>query len=120
MTYKRKPDGTFAKGNPGGPGRPPRATESEYMRILMDACPPDVFREIVERAIADAKAGDATARTWLASYLVGKPSAAAGAPKPARVLAEEVKGIDPVEVEAEALFNARLMNSIFPLDTEST
>ena len=57
---------------------------------------------------------------WLASYLVGKPSAAAGAPKPARVLAEEVKGIDPVEVEAEALFNARLMNSIFPLDTEST
>ena len=70
MTDKRNSDGTFAKGNAGGPGRPPRATESEYLRVLMGACPLDTFREIVERAVTDAKAGDAQARAWLATYLV--------------------------------------------------
>jgi len=108
MTDKRNSDGTFAKGNAGGPGRPPRATESEYLRVLMGACPLDTFREIVERAVADAKAGDAQARAWLATYLVGKPSAAGGAPKPTRVLAEEIAGIDPVQTEADNLASDQL------------
>jgi len=103
MTDKRNSDGTFAKGNAGGPGRPPRATESEYLRVLMGACSLDTFREIVERAVTDAKAGDAQARVWLATYLVGKPSSAGGAPKPTRVLAEEAAGIDPVQAEADNL-----------------
>lgn len=50
-----------------------RATGRTYLAALSEACPPETWREIVERAIEDAKAGDAKARDWLASYLVGRP-----------------------------------------------
>lgn len=112
MTDKRNSDGTFAKGNAGGPGRPPRATESEYLRVMMGACSLDTFREVVERAVTDAKAGDAQARAFLASYLVGKPSSAGGAPKPTRVLAEEAAGIDPVDAEADNLASDNFMSGL--------
>lgn len=97
----RNSDGTFAPGNPGGPGRPSRATERDYLKTVLDACPPEAWAEIVERAVADAKAGDGQARAWLASYLVGKPSQNHTAPRPSRVYAEEAAGVDPVEDEAE-------------------
>jgi len=69
--------GRFAPGNSGGPGRPRRATERAYLAVISEACPQDAWREIVARAVADAKAGDAKARDWLAAYLVGRPEAAA-------------------------------------------
>lgn len=68
----RKPNGQFAKGNPGGPGRPSRVVEADYLRALSDACDMDSWREICEKAVADAKAGDAKARVWLAKYLCGE------------------------------------------------
>lgn len=70
--------GRFAVGNPGGPGRPRRATEREYLAILAKGCGVAAWRAIVARAVADAKAGDATAREWLAAYLVGRPENVAG------------------------------------------
>jgi hypothetical protein len=39
---------------------------------LTEACPPETWRGIVERAVTDAKDGDATARAWLAKYLFGE------------------------------------------------
>ena len=102
-TNTRQPDGTFAPGNPGGPGRPPRATEREYLKVVLDACPPDTWAEIVARAVADAKAGDGQARAWLASYLVGKPSPNHTALRPSRLLAQEAAGSDPVAEEAARL-----------------
>ena len=96
----RNPNGTFAEGNPGGPGRPARATERQYMAAVMAACDLDTWQAIVERAVADAKNGDGTARAWLASYLVGKPSSEHTAPRPSRVLAAELAGIDEVAEEA--------------------
>ena len=65
---ERNPDGTFAEGNGGGPGRPARATERQYMAVVMAACDLDTWQAIVERAVTDAKNGDSTARAWLASY----------------------------------------------------
>lgn len=65
--------GTFAAGNPGGPGRPTRITELAYLRILMEACTPEKFREIVESTISAAKDGDAKARDWIGNYLLGSP-----------------------------------------------
>jgi hypothetical protein len=65
--------GQFAPSNPGGPGRPRRATERDYLAALSEACPPGVWREIIERAVIDAKDGDAKAREWLARYLIGGP-----------------------------------------------
>lgn len=103
----RNTDGTFAPGNSGGPGRPPRATEREYLKAVLDACPPDTWAEIVARAVADAKAGDGQARAWLASYLVGKPSANHTAARPSRMYAEEDAGVDPVEAEAADIARVR-------------
>ncbi len=99
----RNPNGTFAEGNPGGPGRPSRATERQYMAVVMAACDLDTWQAIVERAVADAKNGDSTARAWLASYLLGKPSPNLSAPRPTRVLAAELAGVDEVADEAASI-----------------
>ena len=109
----RNSDGTFAPGNPGGPGRPSRATERDYLKAVLDACPPETWAEIVERAVADAKAGDGQARAWLASYLVGKPSATHTAPRPSRVYAEEVAGVDPVADEVDVIADSRRFDALF-------
>jgi hypothetical protein len=76
---ERETNGRFKDGNPGGPGRPRRAIEREYLAALSDAISPDDWREVVARAVADAKKGDPVARTWLAKYVLGEtpPSLAA-------------------------------------------
>jgi hypothetical protein len=90
--------GQFATGNPGGPGRPRRAVESEYLAIVGDSCPASVWREIVESAVADARTGDATARAWLSSHLIGKPHGIA--PTLHSVALDEVNDIDPLATDA--------------------
>ena len=70
-TDVRDDRGRFAAGNPGGPGRPRRTIEREYMAALGEAVALDDWREVVARAVADAKAGDQGARNWLAKYLLG-------------------------------------------------
>ena len=67
-----RPDGRFARGNPGGPGRPRRETERQYLAALRDGVPLDEWRRVVARALRDAKAGDAKAREWLSKYLIGE------------------------------------------------
>jgi len=75
-TDGRYDNGRFALGNPGGPGRPRRAIQSEYLATLGDAVSLDDWSEIVTRAVSDAKAGDSTARVWLTKHLLGdKPPA---------------------------------------------
>lgn len=66
---ERGTDGKFLPGNPGGPGRPPRLVERDYLLALSDACPLDRWQHIVEKAIRQAEGGDAQARAWLAKYL---------------------------------------------------
>ena len=66
--------GRFAPGNAGGPGRPRRAIEREYLAVLGEAVTLDDWRQIVNQAVADAKDGDAAARTWLGKYLLGDKS----------------------------------------------
>lgn len=63
--------GRFAPGNPGGPGRPRRAVEADYLRALTDRLTPDAWGAIVDTAIDDARAGDAKAREWLTRYVLG-------------------------------------------------
>jgi hypothetical protein len=72
MTDSRNPNGTFAPGHPGGPGRPRRAVEAHYLTAISEACPPDTWKQIVDRAVKDALDGNSSAREWLAKYLVGK------------------------------------------------
>jgi hypothetical protein len=44
--------------------------------------------------VAAAKTGDASARAWLAQYLVGKPGATA--PAPLTVIVQQLSGRDPL------------------------
>jgi hypothetical protein len=94
-----------------------RRTESEYMRELLDAVPLEEWREIVVATVAAAKAGDASARAWLAQYLVGKPGATA--PAPLTVVVQQLSGFDPV---AEELVKPELERTLFPTfhSSEST
>jgi hypothetical protein len=64
--------GRFAAGNRFGRGRPPRPREVTYLRKLVDTVSLRDWQAIAERAVEDAKAGDAAARTWLSLYLLGK------------------------------------------------
>ncbi len=72
ITHGREENGRFAQGNAGGPGRPRRAIERDYLAVLGDAVSIDDWREVVERAVVDAKAGDAKARDWLTKHLLGE------------------------------------------------
>ena len=64
--------GRFAPGNPGGPGRPRRAVERDYLAALSEAVTLADWRDIVKAAVLAAKQGDSKARDWLARYLLGE------------------------------------------------
>lgn len=83
--------GRFTSGNPGGPGRPRRETERDYLRVLVSACPLDRWERIIAKAVDDAEAGDAKARDWLTRHLIG-----ADPPGLTRLAAEDALGVDPV------------------------
>ena len=86
-----------------------RRTEADYMGILLDAVPLEEWREVVGATVAAAKAGDATARAWLAQYLVGKPGATA--PAPLTVIVQQLSGRDPL---AERLAKPHIDRAKFP------
>ncbi len=96
----RGPGGRFAQGNEGGPGRPKRVVELHYLRAISDACPLDVWRDIVTKAVDLAKTGDPQARAWLSKYLCGDSSLKASLPVPsmADVLAQGFDGYDPLDM----------------------
>lgn len=72
-TNGRDTRGRFAVGNAGGPGRPPRQTEAEYLTIMQGVCTAERWRVIIGKAVEQAEGGDRHAREWLAGYLVGRP-----------------------------------------------
>jgi hypothetical protein len=74
MSPDRDANGRFALGNPGGPGRPRRVVEADYLAALSEAVPLEKWHEIVETAVDQAVSGDAKAREWIGSYLAGKPT----------------------------------------------
>ena len=63
--------GRFAHGNAGGPGRPARAIERDYMAALCDEISLSDWREIVRKAVAAAKDGNAQARNWITRHVLG-------------------------------------------------
>jgi len=65
----------FQPGQSGNPrGRLPRAKEDKYLQSLTREMKLSDWRDIVRRAISDAKRGDAKARQWLSDYGIGKPA----------------------------------------------
>ena len=98
---KRDKNGQFAQGNSGGPGRPRRAIEREYLAVVGDKVTLEDWGKVVSRALDDAKNGDPRARDWLAKYVIGAE------PQSLRTLAvDELQGATP-DVEIEELIAAR-------------
>jgi hypothetical protein len=71
-TGKDAATGRFFPGHAGGPGRPRREVERQYLAALRDCVPITEWRKVVARALKDAKDGAAKAREWLVNYLMGK------------------------------------------------
>lgn len=63
--------GRFAQGNKGGPGRPKRHVEIEYMTTMLSVCSLQEWEEVVRQAVKLAKEGDHKAREWLTSHVLG-------------------------------------------------
>jgi hypothetical protein len=72
MRADRDDHGRYLPGHPGGPGRPRRAVEQEYLAVLADAVPLQQWKKIVQRAVKDAAAGDPRARRWIGEHLLGR------------------------------------------------
>jgi len=70
---QRDEKGQFVKGGKGGPGRPKKKREERYYQIALSAVSFKEWRKIIKKAAEQAARGDATARRFLADYLVGKP-----------------------------------------------
>ena len=67
----RDGNGRFTAGNSGGPGRPTRRKEEEYLAALTDAVTIADWKKIVTKARDDAMEGDHQARQWLSRLLIG-------------------------------------------------
>ena len=118
-TAIRNPQGRFQPGTKGGPGRPPRATEENYLLALVDACPLETWTEIVQKAVTDAREGDDRSRAWLASYLLGSPKGSA--PSPSTALVGRLLGTDKVlESAARILAKPELDREMWPVLTADT
>jgi hypothetical protein len=72
---KRNEDGTFPKGVSGNPtGRPKRTEHAERLySILQTELTAERWRDIVLKAVDQAKKGDKAARKWLSDYGIGTP-----------------------------------------------
>ena len=73
MTRDEK--GRFPKGVSGNPkGRAPKERELEYSTALASCVSLADWKEIIGKAVTDAKRGDSVARKFLADYLIGPPT----------------------------------------------
>ena len=70
---ERDERGRFAKGNGGGPGRPKKTREEQYLDILLSVVTPKEWEHVCAVALSRARAGDGKAREWLGNYIIGKP-----------------------------------------------
>lgn len=70
---ERDENGKFVKGNPGGPGRPKKEREMKFYDLTLSTVTFDDWKEIIKKAVIQAKRGDGVARKWLADYIMGPP-----------------------------------------------
>ena len=63
--------GRFEPGTGGGPGRPSKSKEIDYWRVCKTQVTLEDWAAIIDRAVADARKGSATARAWLSKLMVG-------------------------------------------------
>ena len=65
--------GTFAAGNPGGPGRPPKSVEAEYQAAVRRAVKPAALAAVLRALVTKGRKGDVQAAKLVLAYTVGSP-----------------------------------------------
>jgi hypothetical protein len=87
----RDSNGRFSVGNVGGPGRKTREIEREYLATMETIVSGEAWQAIVQRATQDAIGGDAKARSFIASYLLGQPVTRTEEPEQGDRVAEAIE-----------------------------
>jgi hypothetical protein len=64
--------GRFGKGNPGGPGRPKRSIEQQYLDAAIGVVSITAWKAIIRKAVKQAKQGDFRGREWLGNLMMGR------------------------------------------------
>lgn len=72
MSSARRPNGQFAKGNPGGPGNPHAAQVAALRSALLEAVTPADIAQVVASLVTQAKAGDIAAAQVLFDRCFGR------------------------------------------------
>lgn len=65
--------GQFAKGNPGGPGRPPKTREDKYLDEFRKTVSIASIGRVTKKLLEMAESGDLKAMDLLLKYAIGKP-----------------------------------------------
>src|SRR5258708_19242827 len=97
----RDKGGRFAPGsNPNPKGRPKREVEAEYLDATIAAVSKDDWQKVVGAMLNFAKSGNVQAATWLANYIVGRPTEhiAITAEEPDRYVLELPRGSDSADL----------------------
>jgi len=68
----RDPRGRFVKGCSGNP-KGAAINQFRYLKKMGAAVTASDWRAVIDKALEQAKRGDARAREWLSEYLMGKP-----------------------------------------------
>jgi len=101
---ERDASGRFVAGQSGNPdGRAPKKREERFLEITLSTVTFEDWKEIVQKAVKQAKTGNAVARKWLSDYIIGPPTQKA-----------EISGVDggPVQIEDVNETRQRLLESI--------
>jgi hypothetical protein len=111
----RAANGTFAKGNKGGPGNPFARKVAKLRSVLLDAVDPECLKRIASKLIELAElCGDLAAMKLLFSYCLGQPGLAVSPdeldldewrladskPTKSAVLRAMLDSVDPAEAAA--------------------
>lgn len=116
MDKGREQNGRFAVGNPGGPGRPRRAVENDYLATMSEIVGLDTWKRIVEKAVSKAEHGDAKSREWLSRYLLGNEPGSL-----LEIAATEFRGLDresEIRQEAEKQVELEALATKFRLTSQ--
>lgn len=70
----RRPDGKFAPGNRAGRGNPHAKRAQKLRSAVLSAVKPNDIKEVIEKLVELAKAGDTTAIKILLEKVIGKQS----------------------------------------------
>lgn len=97
---ERTKDGKFADGHVGIGGRPRKDREQRFYEVAVSTVTFKDWREIIEKAVYQAKRGDTAARKFLADYLMGTP-----------INRTEIFGKDGEKLQVEVIYK---QNSVSP------